>query len=359
VTSSAPAAERRADIVVVGAGITGLATAVALRSRGLDVRCLEAGAPGAAQSAGWGRIHRHAHDDDRLVALAAEATRGWRRWETESGQRLLGEEGVLVAGGDALEATAARFAAARVASLRRDGARPLLDADVPTLVDVAGGSLRAARVVRLLVARLGDALVHRQVLSVEALDGAARVVTGDARWLAGRVVVCTGADTAALAGSVGLLVPLQVAEHVRVAFPVRRGAPPLPCLLDRSGRFGERCYALPLGSRREYAVGLHVEAGTSHDEAIARTAAYVARALPWLEPTAVAIRVCRSSSLEGDGDAFGVWAVGPVLVVAGGNVFKFAPVLGELVADVALGIRDEAEVRFGAATAVRLTASAV
>ena len=45
---------------VVGAGIVGLAAAHALRARGADVTLYESGPPGGGQSAGQGRIFRHA-----------------------------------------------------------------------------------------------------------------------------------------------------------------------------------------------------------------------------------------------------------------------------------------------------------
>ena len=58
-------------VAVVGAGIVGLSTAAALSDRGASVTVFERGVPGDGQSGGSGRIFRHAHDDPRLVELAA------------------------------------------------------------------------------------------------------------------------------------------------------------------------------------------------------------------------------------------------------------------------------------------------
>ena len=74
---------------VVGAGIVGLAAAHALRARGADVTLYEFGPPGGGQSAGQGRIFRHAHEDPRLVALVARSRALWREWEQEFGVELV------------------------------------------------------------------------------------------------------------------------------------------------------------------------------------------------------------------------------------------------------------------------------
>ncbi len=107
------------DLIVVGGGIVGLATAVAAQDRGLEVRCFEAARPGAGQSAGRTRIFRHRHERPELVEMAVRARREWERWETRLGHRLVGDEGALVAGPD-LEDHARRFETAGVESTEVD-----------------------------------------------------------------------------------------------------------------------------------------------------------------------------------------------------------------------------------------------
>src|SRR3954470_13570249 len=110
------------DVIVVGAGICGLATAYELSKRGREVVVLEAEAVGAGQSAGLARIFRIAHRDPRLCGLALEARERWLAWERELGVGLLGEEGLVVAngmwsGGEPLDAEEIR---ARVPLLRAE-----------------------------------------------------------------------------------------------------------------------------------------------------------------------------------------------------------------------------------------------
>ena len=86
-------------IVVIGAGVCGLAAAYELSRRGERAIVLERGEPFAEQSAGLGRIFRIAHRRPELCALALEARAGWQRWEAELGAgRLLGVEGFIAAG---------------------------------------------------------------------------------------------------------------------------------------------------------------------------------------------------------------------------------------------------------------------
>ena len=92
-------------------------------------------------------------------------------------------------------------------------------------------------------------MVFDEVLSVRpTAAGTVQVRAGATAVEHERAVVCAGRETAALARSVGLVVPVRQSAHVRLAFPVR-GEPPerLACLLEGSGAYGEAsAYADPL-----------------------------------------------------------------------------------------------------------------
>jgi hypothetical protein len=83
------------------------------------------------------------------------------------------------------------------------------------------------------------------------------------------------------------------------------------------------------------AAGL-VPAVATVEPSVARLAAYVARAMPGLEPEPVGLRLCVTTALPWHRDAFAAWSAGPVTLFAGNNLFKFAPLLGRLLAETVL-----------------------
>src|SRR6266516_6001105 len=87
----------RADVVVVGGGVMGLAAAWALRRAGREVLVLEQFRIGHTHgsSHGAGRIFRLAYDEPEWVRLAQEALGLWRELERESGETLLELTGLV------------------------------------------------------------------------------------------------------------------------------------------------------------------------------------------------------------------------------------------------------------------------
>src|SRR5512141_921310 len=97
-TSSRMSLDRcRAEVVVVGAGIMGAATARALALRGRDVLLVEQFEVGHehGSSHGRSRIVRLAYPEVEFVELAREGFAGWRALERESGRALLELSGLL------------------------------------------------------------------------------------------------------------------------------------------------------------------------------------------------------------------------------------------------------------------------
>lgn len=339
---------------MIGAGIVGLATAYALTKDGASVTVYERGVPGNGQSGGESRIFRHAHDDRRLVEFARDARRVWREWEEQFGRELLSRDGVVAVG----PAGQRRLAALRAAGVRArqiDGTEvaewlPVLAPWTEAAVlDEEGGAIRTRAAIEALTEALGDRLELDEVLSVRPRpSGTVEVRAGGRTAEHGRVVVCAGRGTAALARGAGLPLPLRQAAHVRLTYPVR-GAPParLACLLDSSGAFDEASgYADPLPGNDAYAVGLddtplHDDSSLIDPDGLAaiaqRTTDYVTRALPGLEPRPIDVRHCWVTELPWSADGFAVWETGGLLILAGNHLFKHAPALGGVLARVALG----------------------
>lgn len=303
-------------IVVIGAGICGLAAAYELSRRGERTIVLERGQPFAAQSVGLARIFRIAHRRPGLCALAIQARAGWQRWETELGAgRLLGSEGFIAAG--ACEDTAAAMAKAGATFSWLD--RSAIAARIPFVAapwetgvfDPLGGSLRIRRALSALARRVG--VRRAEVVSV-CDDGSTTLADGTV--LRGdRVLICAGVQTPPLFGPLGV----EFGPHTRFTY---EGADAVgaACLSAPEG------YGLPLGSTGRWAFGQEVP-----------DPATIGALFPSLSPVDhVDCVSVRAAWLDSGGDGWTVARRGRVVAFVGSNLMKFGPLLGELLARAAL-----------------------
>ncbi|MEB3980757.1 FAD-binding oxidoreductase [Mycobacterium sp. 663a-19] len=304
-------------IVIVGAGICGLAAAYELSRRGEHAIVFERGEPFAEQSAGLARIFRIAHRRPALCGLAIRARTGWQRWEAELGAgRLLGSEGFISVAAPDETATAMTDAGAAFSWVDRreiEARIPFLAAPWETGVfDPLGGSLRIRRalgaVARRVTIRRGEVASVGDDGTVALADGT--VVRGDG------VLVCVGVQTPALFGPLGV----EFAPHTRFTYD-GANAVGAACLLAPEG------YGLPLGSTGRWAFGQEapdpatVRALFPSLSPVGRVDCFTVRA-PWLDP---------------GGDGWTVARRGRVVAFVGSNLMKFGPLLGELLAEAALG----------------------
>jgi len=345
------------DVAVVGAGIVGLAATDALLRRGASVVCLDAGAPGHGQSAGVARGFRHLHTDPALMRLAVRSHAGWRRLEERAAVDLLERGGMVRLGADVEPEIAALReigVEARVLDPGEARARmPWLAPEAgPLLLDPDAGAVRARAAIAALTALAGDALRLARVDAIEAAPGGVRLRTAAGEVRCTRCLVCAGAGTERLVAPLGIFIARERRAAFRLTFRARTpAAGPAPVWSDRSGRFGGGAYGTPEGPDR-YAVGLVAAlAAVEGPDAEAvpasavdvraarrRLVAYVRAALPGLDPEPVDGVLRLIAPLRGpDEDALGLWARDGVLAVAGHNLFKHAPALGDLLAAAALG----------------------
>lgn len=166
------------DVVVAGGGIFGATGALELKRRGHRVRLLDPGPlphPLAA-STDISKIVRLEYGADELYTEMAErALAGWRRWNTELGEELFHETGVLFLRqtplakgtfeGDSLAILESRgHSLQRLSSAEIKGRFPAWNSDlyVDGIFNAQGGWVESARVVASLLRKAKEAGVELQ-----------------------------------------------------------------------------------------------------------------------------------------------------------------------------------------------------
>ena len=297
----------------------------------------------AARSAGSTRIFRLAHADPVLVRVAQRARDQFDRWSQDASREMLIDNGCVVTGTDITDRAAAMAQAGASHELLGAGSGrlrlPVVDVPEVALLDVSGGVVDVDAVREFLVARAGRAVVHEPVYALGTSPGGAAVVTtpsGVTEYDA--VVLAAGAATAHLAAQVGIYTSPQLAHHVRFTFAVDGAG--WQSWIDKPAA-GVSTYQHEAGPGL-WAVGGQVDPAETAwergpESAIAASrrviADYATRALT-VRPEIVDSLYCTTVPNLGDGVEFR--RNGPFLAVYGDNLMKFAPVLGEALAEAAV-----------------------
>lgn len=334
--------EHGAKTIVIGAGVIGLATTHALLRRGADVLCLEAAdAPGGVQSRGPGRIMRSLHRDPDLIDLARLARAEWRALGEELGEEMLGAEGQLIASpraGEYAELLREHGVCCEVVGPADElpGGFGLAERPAPLLWDRDAGVIRAGRVMGALAAAVHPALrLGRAVAEIRRLESGFELEDASGgRWRCERLLIAAGAASGSLAAQLGLEIPQLNEWHLRLTFS--GAGEGWPCWRDETDKFGAPAYGLPLGGGH-YALALsglsNLEQRDRLSELGREVISYAARAFPRLSPGAGRLKA-QVSRLEGEGsDSFELFAADGALCLAGGNLFKFAPLMARQLAD--------------------------
>jgi sarcosine oxidase len=349
--------ERRVDLIVVGGGAMGLATAwaAAPRAEVVLVERFDAGHDRGA-SHGGERIWRHAYIDPAYVEMALAAEAGWRRLESAAGRPLLQRVGCVEHGtGAPLDALARTAGAAGVATEHLSPAEatrrwPALRFTTTVLHQPEAGWVRAADALVALAGearRAGADLRYGTPARVEVGpggDGGVRVTAGDEILVAPAAVVTAGAWAADLVAGLDVPLPPLLTTEEHVFFLARRpGTSPhgVPAFIHWDDT---ACYGLPatdgtvkLGEHHTGTVTTgDTRTGAPDPARIARTEAYAEQWLPGLVPRVVSTTTCLYTTTPTQD--FVLDRVGPVVVGAGfsGHGFKFVPEVGRRLAAMAL-----------------------
>lgn len=370
----------RYDVIVLGLGAHGSATAYHTARRGARVLGLEAFGRGHANGSSHGKSRgiREAYGESpQYVPLVQRAYTLWRELEAEAGQHLLTITGgisaapAIEADGENISRAAKRadplFGANQRAAADQYGLTiEVLDADetyrrwpglrLPdeymTIYDPATGFLRPEQCVLAhldLALQHGADLHHYEPARYWAADGdGVRVETDRGVYLADRLVVTAGPWAGQILADLGL--PLTVTRQFNVYFaptqPELYGPDVFP-VYGFSGPEG-MYYGVPLLPGDGFKIGRH-DGGEPYlpdvprrpvtPEEIATTRAVVAKYLPGAAGEVLLTATCVYTMTPDSHFIIDRHPTHPQVSYASacsGHGFKFSAVIGEIMADLAL-----------------------
>ena len=349
--------------IVVGAGLLGLSAAWALSRRRWRVTLLEAaGTVGHERSGSKGdaRIFRLGYPEAIYVEMAVRSRELWRRLEASAGRTLLHASGQVTFGDEAaLDAVAGALAAAgapaeRLAPVEAARRFPGITAGGSVLFEPESGVLAADDCLRALRATADFSVrTGMRVTSLRQRPASVSASTaGGPTFEADVVVDCAGPHALGLLGGDRPVAAAPSLPQVAYFGPAAGGGGErLPVFIEWGD---DMIYGLPVPEGGPhggtYKVSHHTP-GAALDpfdpsdptpldddpDLLARLTGAVQRLLPRLDPEPVATERCvYDNSADTD---FVVGRAGNIVVGCGtsGHGFKFGPLLGEILADLAEG----------------------
>jgi glycine/D-amino acid oxidase-like deaminating enzyme len=296
--------------------------------------------------------------DEDYTALGERSLDGWRRWNAAWPSPLFHETGVAFLSRSAMQPGGFEYDSFALLS-RRGHRLERLDAAaiarrfpayrpgafVDGYTHASGGWVESGAVVGWLVAQAVAEGVELRTAAVERIvdDG---VIAGGAHVAADTVVVATGAWASELVPAIR---PVgQPVFHVRPADPSPFEAERFPVFgadIARTGYYGFPVNANGIVKIANHGTGVAMAPGVPREVTEAQEAALRAMLLDTFPALADAPIVGRRLCVYGDTPDEHFWITRDpdrprVTIASGGSghAFKFAPELGALIADVALGV---------------------
>jgi sarcosine oxidase len=338
------------EFAVVGAGVTGAATARALAQAGHEVSLFERFHVGHTRGSSHGasRIFRLSYDEPRYVRMAMSALPLWRELEQETGAELLVVTGGLDAGAKldyhvaALGACGARY---ELLSGRQTAERlpsVCVAEDEVVLWQPDAGITRADAAVGALLrsAESHGAKLHENtaVTRLTPVDGGVEVATDHAAFVARVAVVTAGGWARPLLAGAGIDLPV-VPTRETVAYFALDDELSVPTLVD----WEVPAFFALASPGQGLKAGLHhagpqtdpSDVGSVSQETVERISALVARRYPAADHVAHHAETCIYTNT--DDERFILERHGAIVVgsACSGHGFKFAPLTGKVLADLA------------------------
>jgi sarcosine oxidase len=348
---------QRFDVIVVGGGVIGTSAARWLASRGRSTILLERFEIGHARGSSGGptRIFRLTYEHPDYVRMARRALDEWRSLEDEAGEPLMiTTAGLdLGAGGrssaQALEAAGESFEYLPVEAVTERWPALRLDPATEAFVQENGGVCMADRTIhtqaKLAVGAGATVLENMEVLSIALRGEGAEVRTEAESYVADVVVVTAGAWARDVLLGAAIDLPLRPSLEQVTYFALEEPSP-LPTVIDWDVTPPRTPYTVPDPTRPgHFKVALHmsgppVDAETRSfepdPERVRRVTDYAAgRFAPHVPDGGT--ETCLYTNTPDE--HFVLDRVGPIVVGSpcSGHGFKFAPLTGMILADLATG----------------------
>jgi monomeric sarcosine oxidase len=357
------------DVIVLGGGIMGASTALALVNAGKKVLLLEQFQAGhiKGSSHGDGRIVRFNYTEGIYVEMAKLGYPAWERLSRDAGETLLMTTGILEYGplgnrevqesenqlkshGIPYETLSHAEAAKRFPQYR-------LKENTEIIYQPEGAIARATPSVlatwKLFQARGGTALTGQRISKLEVSPEHVKVTSlnGDS-WEAESLVVTTGSWSKDMIGALGMSLPLLPTQETLAYFAPKENAPShrvgdMPIMIDYHDAENP-FYCLPIVEVQGVKLGWHHTGKVIHpdDERETPNAIlegmrdWIAQTFPYLQPREIEIASCLYTNTP---DYHFILDKHPryenIVIGAGfsGHGFKFGPIIGEILAMLVMG----------------------
>lgn len=361
-------AERAVDAIVIGGGVMGCATAWRLAMEGARVTLLEQFplGHGNASSHGPSRMIRLAYAELEYVHLGRQAWRLWDELIAETGIELLRRTGGLDVGApDALamdevaltyETLGMPYQRLDRGELRRLYPQLNLPEGSIGLYQEDYGILAASRCVTTLASQArsagADLRDNELVTGIAPNGGGVEVLTTRGTYRAGRAIVTAGSWIAPLLAPLGIDLPLTVLQEQLAFFQVRdpeaHRPDRLPLIIHRFPGTTSLGSVFPIYDHQGIKVMLDrlgpAADPSNPDRAIdpvllERLRAYATEILPGVTGEILETTSCRYTMTADEDFIIDRHPEHGQIVFASpcsGHGFKFAPVIGQMLADLAL-----------------------